>query len=157
VVFVKLPVMEEIQFYPQYFNTMGLQHSLIWKNLQHSLFLANVQMENCIWDRLMDYWATVELILCPYLQQKWSKTHFAKPSHFTRQKQLWLTLWGCRNCKCMLTVAKCIYTAHTFCNIWQWMKLFPIRQDVFQQYIPWKLKILAPKFSDMQLHWTQTL
>jgi hypothetical protein len=29
VVFIKLPVMEEIQFYPQYFNTMGLQHSLI--------------------------------------------------------------------------------------------------------------------------------
>lgn len=54
-------------------------------------------MENCIWDRLIDYWATVELILCPCLQLKWSKTHFTKPSFFTHQKQLWLTLWGCRN------------------------------------------------------------
>lgn len=45
----------------------------------------------------MDYWATVELILCPCLQQKWSKkTHFTKSSFFTHQKQLQLTLWGCR-------------------------------------------------------------
>jgi hypothetical protein len=121
------------------------------KELKHSLFLANLQMENCIADWLMDYWATMELILGPSLQQKWSKTHF------THQKQLWLKIWGCRNYKCMLTVAKCICTAYTFCNIWQWMKLIPIRQDVFQQYIPWKLKILSPKFSDMQLHWTHTL
>lgn len=155
-VFIKLLVMEEIKFYPQYFNTIGFQHSLIWKNY-NILFLANVQMENYIRDRLIYYWATVELILCLCLQQKWSKTHFAKPSHFTHQKQLWLTLWGCRNYKCMLTVAKCICTAYTFCNIWQWMKLFSIRWDVFQQYIPWKLKILAPKFSDMQHHWTHTL
>jgi hypothetical protein len=36
-----------------------------------------------------------------------------------------------------LTVTQCICTAYyTFCNIWQWMKLFPLRRDVFQQYIP---------------------
>jgi hypothetical protein len=42
--------MEEIQFYPPVLQHNGLSAFLDMKELKHSLFLANLQMENCIAD-----------------------------------------------------------------------------------------------------------
>lgn len=58
---------KETNFIPSTSPKWALAY-LDMQELKHSLFLATIQMENCIWDRLMEYWATVEQILCPCLQ-----------------------------------------------------------------------------------------